>query len=1102
MNREYRGMYFILTLFLCFIVLASHAETAFAATLKLPSALTTIGVEAFYGDNSIDIVQLPDTIERIESKAFANSSLKEINLPDSLRYIADDAFSGVTDISVTANEGSYAYRWADSKGLIYHPVTGISLDKSEYIAYIDITYKLDAAIYPENATNKQIKWSSSNPNIITVDEKSGQIRHKQTGTATITATTEDGGFTASCIITGVQPVTGIKLNKSAITLVMGASETLIKTVQPENVYNASVTWSSSNPSVATVDSTGKVTAVGIGTAVISVKTYVRNYIATCTVSVVGMIVSGGTSRNGIYCRTIRITSPTTWSATTSDSWIKLNSVLNYSTASKTMSGNAGTEVLAYAWLEVLPSTITTRTGHITFSNGISSYILNIVESITDAPMVSVSFKPTSGLLAVGKTVTLIPNFEPTYATDRRVTWTSDNTSIATVDVNGNVKGIAPGTAKITVKTTDGGFTAVYTVTVVQLHITPTYGIMSVGSSVNLQSSVLPATLSDFTTTWTSSDPSVLRIDTPTDTKQSPYIKVTGLKAGTSVVTGTTKLGGATCTYTVTVVSVALNKTSTTINVGNSETLTATVTPGQYAGVANSVTWTSSNNNATVDSNGKVTAKSPGTVTITATSKYGNAKASCYVTVTAPVTTAPTITSLTSNNDACSLKWTAVPNAVSYTVTVTHTDNGWQRIDKDITSTSWYSDWFGDGTYSFTVTAVGDSSVANNSRTSAAKEVTVKANEIKSGPAPTVTVNGTSAKLDWTEVDANATWYEIELWTSANFVNKLNGGSASYMKKIGGYNFDPPILHHATTHTFTGLSTGAYVVSVAGVNAGGHYCFGDSTGFVIGTPNNYPISSAPSLNLSSTGNSINCSWNAINNATQYDVFLVNSSGTTIKSVCLSPNKLNYTFSGLSNGNYWVEVYACNGLITNNDSLRYKGSGRQSVSVGISSGGTNNYPTSLYLTQSVSGRCTTASALMLIRAIAYKNGWNGWESITEDTADNVIRIPGEGEKAYWEYSFGGHSIIGQRYSQSGITIAGLKALLDAHPEGIEFYSHQSTSRQHAVFITDYVDNTFYCADPQGGYSGKRIKLEDSLLGYWYGSQSEILNKMTDYWCIISY
>ncbi len=85
---------------------------AVIADITIPSNLKVIDAETFYGDDSLDKVNLPEGLETVESKAFALSSIKAINLPDSISYIADDAFDGCNISSVSVNEGTYSFDYA------------------------------------------------------------------------------------------------------------------------------------------------------------------------------------------------------------------------------------------------------------------------------------------------------------------------------------------------------------------------------------------------------------------------------------------------------------------------------------------------------------------------------------------------------------------------------------------------------------------------------------------------------------------------------------------------------------------------------------------------------------------------------------------------------------------------------------------------------------------------------------------------------------------------------------------------------------------------------------------------------------------------------
>ena len=166
-------------------------------------------------------------------------------------------------------------------------VTGVTLDKTNMELTEGETATLTATVEPDNATNKNVTWSSDNADVATVDQ-TGKVTAEGAGTATITVTTEDGGKTATCTVTvraANVPVTGVTLNKTNLTLQEKASETLTATVVPAEATNKNVTWTSSNANVATVDTDGTVTAKSAGTATITVTTEDGEKTAACEVTV-------------------------------------------------------------------------------------------------------------------------------------------------------------------------------------------------------------------------------------------------------------------------------------------------------------------------------------------------------------------------------------------------------------------------------------------------------------------------------------------------------------------------------------------------------------------------------------------------------------------------------------------------------------------------------------------------------------------------------------------------------------------------------------------------------------------------------------------------
>jgi uncharacterized protein YjdB len=215
----------------------------------------------------------------------ANSGSTEIVLKNA----NGDTYSRTYNKTMTAGESiaingptsSESSSWTYTSAKV--AVTGISLSPSSLTLNVGSSSTITATVSPLNATNTNVTWSSSDATVATV--ANGKITAVKAGTTTITAKTEDGNFTATCAVTVTVPVTGVTLNKSTLALTVGSNATLTATVAPSNATNQNVTWTSSDASVATVSSAGKVTGIKAGTATITVTTVDGSKTATCTVTV-------------------------------------------------------------------------------------------------------------------------------------------------------------------------------------------------------------------------------------------------------------------------------------------------------------------------------------------------------------------------------------------------------------------------------------------------------------------------------------------------------------------------------------------------------------------------------------------------------------------------------------------------------------------------------------------------------------------------------------------------------------------------------------------------------------------------------------------------
>ena len=195
-------------------------------------------------------------------------------------------------------------------------VTGVTLNKTETTLTVGgDPVALTATVAPENATDRTVTWTTSDASVATVED--GVVTAVAAGTATITATATNGTVdtsddkTATCTVTvnaaapSVVSVTGVEINKTSTTLTVGGTETLTATVSPDGATYKTVTWSSSDTDVATVDANGKVSAVAAGTATITVTATngtvddtSDDQTATCAVTVNAASSGGGSSDSG------------------------------------------------------------------------------------------------------------------------------------------------------------------------------------------------------------------------------------------------------------------------------------------------------------------------------------------------------------------------------------------------------------------------------------------------------------------------------------------------------------------------------------------------------------------------------------------------------------------------------------------------------------------------------------------------------------------------------------------------------------------------------------------------------------------------------------
>ena len=145
----------------------------------------------------------------------------------------------------------------------------VSLDKTDITLKPNATAKLTATVAPDNASNKDVTWSSSDTSVATVTN-TGSVKAVKNGSAVITAKT-DNGLTAQCTVTVTTPISSFSVKPAKTkTMDIDGTFTITAKIYPANCNDKTLLYSSSNEDVAVVDENGTVTAVSAGTAKITV----------------------------------------------------------------------------------------------------------------------------------------------------------------------------------------------------------------------------------------------------------------------------------------------------------------------------------------------------------------------------------------------------------------------------------------------------------------------------------------------------------------------------------------------------------------------------------------------------------------------------------------------------------------------------------------------------------------------------------------------------------------------------------------------------------------------------------------------------------------
>ena len=609
-------------------------ESNIVAILNIPES----NMETTYGiPIELSVSHNLDNVSAVNYYANGDLIASSTQLPFELEWTPDLSGNVSLVAKIFYGDSGKAVITSTKRIFIEEPVrvSSIAISPENIDLSIGESHSFTAIVSPSNAADKEVNWSIQDETIAMVDTD-GVVTAISEGFTELSVVTNDGNFEAIASLNIFEPtiaVTGISLDSEEIVLVKGSTAQLTAQVIPEEASNKNVVWISDDESIVVIDSNGLITAIEEGIAMITVSTVDGNYQAVLEVTVIAEEI--GITSISLDFNELVLTEGETVSVSIT--------ILPENATNQNVFWSSNDENIVMVDSEGSITALQEGTTEIIVTTEQGGYqdIANVTVQPAEIAVTGINVNDKEIELLEGESTVLDATVIPENASDKNISWSSQDDAVAIVDSSGLVVAVSEGTALITATTINGGFSDTSLVTV-RKPVVAVSGIglnleaadIFVGETLTLTATIEPSNASNQTLFWSSNNPEVAQVD------------LSGLvmanSEGEAIITVMTEDGGYEASLqlnvlnniqqSIAVQAIALNPSLISIATGQKSQFSPSFIP--YNATNQNVLWSSKNPLiANVDSEGLVTGISPGLTKIRVTTIDGNFYAEASVQVT-------------------------------------------------------------------------------------------------------------------------------------------------------------------------------------------------------------------------------------------------------------------------------------------------------------------------------------------------------------------------------------------------------------------------------------------------------------------------------------